>query len=265
VRQILTNLLGNALKFTSKGRVALSVALAGSIGEEATLTFRVEDTGSGIPKEDLERIFHPFEQVLAPPSEWGTGTGLGLAISRQLAKLMGGSLTAESTGEAGSAFTFQATFQLCPDSAEAPLGRAESPVAPGETVSKREILFVDDSPDNRKLVALQLEHLGYQSRLLKDGTELLEMSKEALDEISVVLLDCQMPTMDGLEVARRFRRLSYSDRRYIPIVAVTANAMPRHRQVCLEAGMDDYLSKPYSLEELSRILATWIEPAEDPG
>jgi len=247
LRQVLVNLLGNAVKFTSQGEVSLSVS--GARGEDGgpRITFVVRDNGPGIPKEDQERIFDSFSQVDASISRKYGGTGLGLAISRSLAEQMGGSLSVES--ELGQGATFYFTIPVV-TMAEFPPPACRAPEAPPTDLPPLRVIVAEDNPVNRVVALTFLRRLGYQADSAVNGLELLAaMERSAYD---VVFMDMQMPEMDGIEATRRVRQ--QFEGRQPRIVAMTAAAFPEDRARCLEAGMDDFISKPMDMVDLAQAL-----------
>jgi signal transduction histidine kinase/CheY-like chemotaxis protein/HPt (histidine-containing phosphotransfer) domain-containing protein len=254
-RQVLVNLLGNAVKFTPRGevRVELSVRSLGDGRCEAH--FAVVDTGIGIPADELDRLFVAFDQLDGSLARQQGGTGLGLAISRRLTELMGGRIWVESTVGEGSAFH----FTLPGEAAPAPPCRPAEPAGMDRGLARRhplKILIAEDNPVNRRVMVGLLEHLGYEADLASNGLEVLAaLERRPYD---VVLMDIQMPEMDGLEVTRRIRLHTgqpSAGRRQPRIVALTAHAMSGDRERCLAAGMDGYLSKPVQIAELEAALA----------
>jgi signal transduction histidine kinase/ActR/RegA family two-component response regulator len=247
VRQVLVNLLGNAVKFTAAGEVSLTVSAAARDNGRVSLSFVVRDTGPGIPVEDQERIFESFSQVDASITRKYGGTGLGLAISKLLAEEMGGNLRLESRPGSGAAFFFTVPADVATDQA------SDAPAEDGRLsdLPSLRIAVAEDNPVNRMLARAMLERLGYQADIVEDGAELLDrMRSESYD---IILMDMQMPRVDGLEATRRIRRDWPADRQP-RIVAMTAAAFPEDRARCLAAGMDDYVSKPVGSEELARVL-----------
>jgi len=262
IRQILTNLLGNAVKFTREGAVSLVIAPASGEGFRA-LDFSVEDSGPGIAQETLGQLFKPFSQADSTVSRQFEGTGLGLAISRRLAEAMGGTLGVESTPGVGSKFTFRFPLENPPpplpkDLTDAPPATDAVPEAAG-TAKPPEgslILVVEDDAANRLLAGKMLEHLGCRVEFAVNGEEAVEAF--ASGKYSAILMDMQMPVMDGMEATRRIREIETGPR--TPIVALTANVMPGDREMCLEGGMDEFLTKPFKLEDLKRMLARFLQP-----
>jgi len=246
LRQILVNLLGNAVKFTEAGEVSLAV-VAKSLDGKFEIAFVVKDTGPGIPLEHQQRIFESFSQVDATISRKYGGTGLGLAISKSLAEQMGGSMRVAS--EVGHGATFHFTI-LAEETEARPSGTAATTaledVQPPDLPAMR-VIVADDNAVNLKVAVTVLKRLGIDADSAANGVELLAaLSRDVYD---VVFMDVQMPEMDGLEATRRIRREIPSDRQP-RIVAMTAAAFPEDRARCLDAGMDDYVSKPVGMEEL---------------
>jgi len=255
IRQILLNLIDNAIKFTRQGGVDLRVTFEPA-GDDIACRFSVQDSGIGISAETQTRLFQAFSQADSSTTRRYGGTGLGLAVSSQLAGLMGGRLTAESTPGQGSRFTLH--LLLPPTTAEL----AELPELPTIQLRGR-ILVVEDHPVNQKVLAHQLRDMGLQHAMAASGTQALDLLAE--DAFDLVLMDWQMPEMDGLEATRRIRMLP-TGIRHIPIIALTANANTGFRETCLAAGANDYLSKPYSEAALAALLAQWlpqVRPAAD--
>jgi signal transduction histidine kinase/ligand-binding sensor domain-containing protein/ActR/RegA family two-component response regulator len=253
VRQILVNLLSNAVKFTEKGEVAVEVSLHGPGLREGEIVLEVEvrDTGIGISPNRLERIFLPFSQADSSTTRLYGGTGLGLAICRRLAEILGGGIWVESEPGRGSVFRFTIPCEV-PGEAEAEPDRQAEPPAGAVDVPPRplRILLAEDNSINQRVALLMLEMLGYSADVAGNGLEVLEALRR--QRYDLVLMDVQMPEMDGLEAARRIRE-EWRDGPWI--VATTANALRSHREECLAAGMDDYLTKPVGLDDLSRVLA----------
>ncbi|MFL6233647.1 MAG: ATP-binding protein [Thermoanaerobaculia bacterium] len=249
-RQVLVNLLGNAVKFTPGGGVRVELSVRPLDDGRFEAHFAVADTGIGIPAEELDRLFVPFSQLDGSLARQRGGTGLGLAISRRLVELMGGRIWAESAVGQGSIFHF-----TIPGEAAAPPPRRPA-VLPGRLdrgLARRHplsILLAEDHPVSRRVTAGLLAHLGYEADLASHGREVLE----ALESRSydVVLMDVQMPELDGLEVTRRIR--SQLAGRQPRIIALTAHAMSGDRERCLEAGMDGYLTKPVQIAALEAAL-----------
>jgi signal transduction histidine kinase/CheY-like chemotaxis protein len=259
VKQVLHNLIGNALKFTARGEVGLAVSMS-----DGLLRFHVIDTGEGIPKQSIERIFDAFEQGPSGITPARSGAGLGLTISRRLARAMGGDVTCRSVPGKGTTFEFTVAFKPTPKTpsprpsvseevaAAAPAPGADIPARPGR------VLVVEDNEVNALVVRGMLEQMGVQAELAENGqTALANMGRFAYD---LVLMDCQMPVLDGWEATRIWRaqeRRLHHDAR-TPIVALTASAAAGERERCLEAGMDDYLSKPFTREALGELVDRYL-------
>ncbi len=247
---MLVNLLGNAVKFTPQGEVGVVLSVRPVDGGRFEAHFAVTDTGIGIPGEKLDRLFVAFSQLDGSLARQQGGTGLGLAISRRLIELMGGRIWVESAVGQGSTFH----FTLPGEAAPSPLRRQAVPHHMDRELARRHplrILLAEDHPVNRQVTAGLLAHLGYTADLASHGLEALA----ALESRSydVVLMDVQMPEMDGLEVTRRVRGQAAG--RQPKIIALTAHAMAGDRERCLAAGMDGYLSKPVQIAELEAVLA----------
>ncbi|WP_226700116.1 ATP-binding protein [Qipengyuania gaetbuli] len=255
LRQILLNLVGNAVKFTEKGRVDISVRVEGS-----NLVIDVEDSGIGIAPNRIDNIFDPFVQEEASTTRRFGGTGLGLAISRQLAEILGGSLGVDSMPGVGSRFSLRVPLEQAKGAVPAPgkqerrAGHMAAPKANGR------ILLAEDHDINRMLVTAMLEDLGQRVRIAHDGAEAIAAVLDAADRgdpFDIVLMDIQMPGCDGYTATREIRRsgITPSD---LPIIALTANAFPEDIAAALEAGMQAHLAKPLVFEELAASLARWL-------
>ncbi len=247
IRQILLNLVDNAIKFTHRDRVELSAHFE-AVGDAFACRFSVTDSGIGMSPETQAGLFQAFSQADSSTTRRYGGTGLGLAISSQLATLMGGQLSVESTPGQGSCFTL--SLQLA--ATDLPLVELPTPSA---LQLHGHILVVEDHPVNQKVLAHQLRELGLQHTLAASGREALELLGSA--HFDLVLMDWQMPEMDGLEATRRIRQLHGSAGR-TPVIALTANASAGFREACLAAGANDYLSKPYTEAALSALLMQWL-------
>ena len=249
LRQILINLLGNAIKFTDKGEVTLAVSASQPQEGRQRISFMVRDTGPGIAPEHQQRIFDSFSQLDASITRKYGGTGLGLAISKSLVEQMGGQVRVDSEPGHGATFCFSIVVEPVdhiPMSAAPAVKNGDAGKLP-----PLRIIVADDNPVNRKVAVSFLKRLGYQADAAANGLELLDRLRRATYD--VVFMDVQMPEMDGLEATRRIRSElppSYQPR----VVAMTAAAFPEDRARCMEAGMDDYVAKPVGLEELSAVL-----------
>ncbi len=259
VRQILVNLLGNALKFTDEGSLTLRVAPVRTERDKAgRLSFAVADTGIGIPPGMQAAIFDSFRQADGSTARKFGGTGLGLAISRELAELMGGEIRVASSPGAGSTFVFTAPFPQAAHNAVAP----KTTAAPPPPTRRLRVLVAEDNQVNIKLMTIHLKKLGHESAVATTGEAALRLlAEEAFD---LVLMDIEMPAMDGLTAARAIRAGGDARcpiaARDIPIVAVTAHVSDEVRQACAEAGMNGYIGKPVNLEELAEVIARLAAP-----
>ena len=255
LRQVLLNLVGNALKFTTEGQVTLRI---GALPEKAPLVhgvrFAVEDTGAGIAPHEQALIFEPFAQG-ATRARHETGTGLGLAISRQLIALMGGRLQLEGSSERGSCFAFELRLRAAPNAATAarPALGAVVGIEPGRALPR--VLIADDEPANRRLLRSLLEPLGFPVQEAQNGLEVLEiLGRWPAD---VMLLDLRMPGLDGLEVTRRVRADPAHAR--LRLIAITAHALEDERQQILAAGCDQVIAKPFRDEEIFEALQRFFD------
>jgi PAS domain S-box-containing protein len=266
--QVLLNLTSNAVKFTEKGRVEVEVALAASGDGEATLHFCVADTGIGMTPAQQAGLFNAFTQADTSTTRKYGGTGLGLAISKQLVELMGGHLYAASEEGEGSTFSFvvrlqcQSAEQLAA-AAPAEAGSRGEPSPALESIAGVRILLVEDNSINQEVARELLERRGIQVDLARNGAEALRMIADADLAYQAVLMDVQMPVMDGLEATRRIRLIPDFER--LPIIAMTASALTSERKLCIEAGMNDQVNKPIDVAELFATLSRWIgTPGSDP-
>ncbi|HMM19804.1 MAG TPA: PAS domain S-box protein [Selenomonadales bacterium] len=247
IRQVLNNLIGNALKFTESGTVAVSVATLQKTPEQATLRFSVADTGIGIAGEEQARLFHSFSQLDGSITRKYGGTGLGLVISKRLVEMMGGKIWVESQKGRGSVFGFTLELSWTPAQASAP--------APGDLRSKtasaasgRKVLVAEDDKVNQRVLVSILEQEGHAVDVAVNGRE--AVAAAAATAYDLIVMDIQMPEMDGLEATKAIRRLEADKGRYTPIIALTAYALGGDREKFLRAGMDEYIPKPFQPFEL---------------
>lgn len=251
IRQVLTNLMGNAIKFTDRGEVSLTVELDGPPGEHARLLFTVADTGVGIPPERLEDIFDPFQQALEGSTRAHGGTGLGLTITASLTRLLGGRIEVDSVVGEGSIFVVSVELEVA--AAEtSPEPSAAPTVAPVRGSAPR-VLLAEDHLMNQKVASRLLRRLGCEVDVASDGAEAIRMVEER--SYALVLMDLHMPDVDGIEATRAIR--AEPRNAGLAIVALTAAAMAEDRQRCIDAGMDDFLAKPFEVPELRRVIDTW--------
>ncbi|MGE0494741.1 MAG: response regulator [Vulcanimicrobiota bacterium] len=245
LRQILVNFISNATKFTDEGEISVR-ALA---SQDGRLRLEVQDTGIGISQEAGRRLFQPFSQVDSSPSRRYGGTGLGLSIVRRLAVLMGGE--AHFASEVGAGSTFWCDLPLQPAEALAVGETPPSCNALGEHAAGLRVLVAEDNPINRRVVLLQLQKMGVAAEAVANGREAIEAAKR--EPFDLILMDCQMPELDGYEATRRLRAAGHDT----VVVALTAHALKGERQKCLAAGMNDFLAKPTSAIDLEAALYRW--------
>lgn len=260
VMQIVTNLLGNAIKFTERGGVSLSLQMGQADADRVQLKISVVDTGIGMGEDDVARIFSPFYQADSSSSRRFGGTGLGLSISQRLAACMGGVLQCSSKPGVGSRFDFeivlQAASQLVQPVADTAL-IGESCEWPRASQQKR-ILVAEDNSINQKVIERILKGMGYAVVLAANGREALALLDRI--ECDLILMDCQMPELDGFQTTAFIRQGVTKAPRNIPIIALTANVMPGDSERCIEAGMNGYLSKPVLRPKLASILEDLLPP-----
>ena len=268
IRQILLNLAGNAVKFTERGEVMIRVCLISQDEHSVIVRFEIEDTGIGISAAVLKRLFQPFVQADGSTTRRFGGTGLGLSISKRLVELMNGDIDVTSIEGQGTTFSFTLPLGLRDESAvkpvESPGGmiqrhlpaasshQEESAVKDGQ---QRAILLVEDNIANQKLATIMLKKLNYAVGIANNGLEALAEVKNR--RYDAILMDCQMPDMDGFEAARAIRALGGDSQ--VPIIAMTANALQGDKEKCLAAGMDDYIAKPVNLKTLQLMLEKWVK------
>ncbi len=263
LQQVLSNLLGNAVKFTDRGEVVVRVERQSEHEDTHMIRFSVQDTGIGIPEGGRERIFNPFSQVDSSLTRKYGGTGLGLAICKQLVGLMDGEIGYESVVGRGSTFWF--SVPLKKSQSRPGKGGAESNLEVGAlgngqagATSSARILVVEDDEINRQVLLGDLRQLGYGATSVKNGEEAVEAVMAS--DYDVILMDCQMPRMDGYEATEKIREHEKPSGKHTPIIAVTAHVMPGDRERCLKAGMDDYIPKPVKRSQLGDSLTRWLRP-----
>lgn len=261
LQQALLNYVSNAIKFTDRGKIIIRVLVEDDGGDDwVRLRFEVEDSGVGISGEVLSRLFSAFEQADASTTRRHGGTGLGLAITRKLAGLMGGDAGASSTPGVGSLFWFTAALRRVHDDEAQPSERAidDAEKTLLRDFSGRRVLLVEDEPINREIAVLMLEDVGLLVDRAEDGMQATEMV--AAVAYDLILMDMQMPRMDGIEATRLIRELP--GRHRVPILAMTANAFAEDRARCLAAGMDDFMAKPVQPERLYAMVLRYLSLAE---
>ncbi|WP_177200685.1 ATP-binding protein [Roseateles sp. YR242] len=258
IQQILHNLVGNAIKFTDVGGVSVDLSTVQDNRSGALLRCAVQDSGEGIPADQLERIFAPFEQVVAHKVRRHDGTGLGLTIARELARAMGGDLRCVSTPGLGSVFEFTLPLQACEAPAVTEPARPPGVAAQPPRLSGR-VLLVDDSMVNLLVATTMLQRCGLEVTTAEHGLEALEQLRGR--RFDLVLMDCQMPELDGFSATRAWRE--EEARRLLPrtpVVALTASAVNDDRDRCTTAGMDDFLLKPFEMEDLLAVVGRHLRP-----
>jgi signal transduction histidine kinase/CheY-like chemotaxis protein len=252
IRQILVNLVGNALKFTERGRVTIEPLWQSLDHELLWFTCTVRDTGIGIPAESLELMFNAFQQADSSISRRYGGTGLGLPIARTLAERMGGTLRAQSEEGVGSVFTLEIPLALYKQPLPVLTPRGHTGNDHGEG---RDVLLVEDNAVNRTVVEAMLRSLGFTVSVVTDGAQAVRSAESRT--FDAILMDCRLPVIDGYEATRQIRQLpGCAD---VPIIALTANALQGDREACLSAGMNDYLAKPFKRTDLQQILQRWVQ------
>ena len=265
LRQIIVNLVGNAIKFTGRGYVRIHTRIENGHGGSAYVRIDVEDTGIGIPKEAIGHIFEPFTQADSSASRRYGGTGLGLAVSSKTASLLGGEIVARSEPGKGSTFTVTIDPGPLDDvrwlDAMPEIGETSHTVVPKKAKQRWQgkVLLAEDGPDNQRLISLLLRKLGLQVMIAENGAVAYREALQSAEQGSpydLIFMDMQMPEMDGYEATRQLRLAGWDG----PIVALTAHAMASDRDLCLSAGCDDYLTKPIDRERLATVIGDHLQP-----
>ncbi|MBD1586573.1 ATP-binding protein [Pseudomonas typographi] len=255
IRQVLVNLVGNALKFTEQGAVSIQAQCQVLDRQLVWFTCSVADTGIGIAAETLERMFIAFQQADSSISRRYGGTGLGLPIARTLAERMGGTLHARSEPGQGSVFTLEMPLALqAQPVATAPVHAATGRTNPAQAGQNQHVLLVEDNPVNQTVIEAMLRSLGYEVSVATDGAQAVIQVRDG--HYAAILMDCRLPVVDGYESTRQIRRLPGC--KALPIIALTANALLGDREACLAAGMNDYLAKPFKRADLQQLLQRWL-------
>lgn len=262
IRQVLTNIVGNAVKFTEQGAIIVDARITEPDAETSRLRITVEDSGIGMSEAEIERVFEPFSQADSSTTRRFGGTGLGLAICNQLVRLMEGEIGVQSTPGVGSTFWFEIPLQRSAgglDLADAARGDRDHVAALQRLAGNARILVAEDNVINQKVVLMQLNKIRLKADAVSSGIEVIP----ALQSIGydLILMDCQMPEMDGFETTRAIRLQTHQSWSRIPIIALTANALKGDREKCLSAGMNDYISKPVNLQDLAEVLGKWLPRA----
>ncbi len=258
-RQVLINLMGNAVKFTEKGEIELAIDVEEEDHDRLMLHAKVRDTGIGIPSDKLDSIFEVFQQADGSTTRKFGGTGLGLSICKKIAKHMGGDIQVESTLGKGSTFHFYAWVE------KSKKRLIQEPVVRNRAVVKEEdkedaghslhILVAEDNPLNRKLARHMLTRAGYRLDMVENGKQVVEKYISAPGKYDLILMDIQMPEMDGREATRMIREKGFD---HVPIIAMTAESMKGDREKCFDAGMNDYISKPIRREIVFQMIKKWV-------
>ncbi|MFT3683931.1 MAG: ATP-binding protein [Phycisphaerales bacterium] len=255
LRQIISNLIGNAIKFTARGEVRVAAVLVdGPEGEGRLLSITVADTGIGIPPASLTNLFQPFVQADATMSRRFGGSGLGLSISRTLARMLGGDIVAASEPGKGSTFTATVNAGIDQVSAQFMSGPVLPQAAGSGAVLRGKVLLAEDGPDNQRLFTHHLTRAGATVEVVPNGEQAVAKATSPAGGFDLILMDMQMPGTDGYEATRRLRAMGYEG----PIVALTAHAMAADRERALSAGCDDYLTKPIARDALIRACQKWL-------
>lgn len=254
IRQILSNLVSNAIKFTHEGTVMLKVEVLSKTTSVATIRFEVEDTGIGISEANIKNLFQAFNQVDSSTTRKYGGTGLGLSICKKMVELLSGEIGVKSQVNKGSSFFFSIPFALITKNSES---FSQDMLAASNWTRIPHVLIVEDLPINHKVLTLFLNKLGCSSRVVENGIDAIDLlSRESFD---LVLMDCQMPGLDGYQTSRAIRKSASPRVKNVPIIATTASAVSGDRERCIEAGMSDYLSKPMRLVDLKKAIATCLD------
>jgi len=256
LRQILTNLLSNAIKFTQRGEVKLQIGWLNETSTTAKLRFEVCDSGAGIPAAAMGKMFQAFSQADSSTTRKFGGTGLGLSICKKLVELMGGVIGVTSTEHKGSVFWFD--LELKKSSVSLKDLRIADILEPSPNITGARVLIAEDNMINQVVALGQLKKLGCHADAVANGTEVINALRSF--SYDLILMDCQMPELDGYETSRLIRRDSTTSFHKIPIVAMTANAILGDKERCLEAGMNDYISKPVKINDLASTLERWLGP-----
>lgn len=262
MKQVLLNLIQNAIKFTYRGHIMVSAKVVSENEDEVVLEISVQDTGIGIPEEQQDKVFDPFTQIDASSTRKEGGTGLGLAIVRKLVAFMGGAVQIKSSEREGSTFSFTLSFEKLKDVGNhAVIEHEGTALEKNRTVAEKaleqkEVLLVEDNTINQKVAKAMLEKMGYKIDIAFNGAEAVDALQQK--NYGLVLMDLQMPVMDGYEATRTIRSSGEVLNSEVPIVAMTANATKEDRQQCLDAGMDDYVPKPVERKVMMNMLKRWL-------
>ncbi|RBP27104.1 signal transduction histidine kinase [Marinobacter pelagius] len=262
MRQIIAGLLDNAIKFTSEGTITVRAGCFPLEENTIVLNCAVNDSGTGMPAERMHDIFNSFEQLDSGSTRRYGGTGLGLSLVQRLVELMGGHIQVESDLGQGSSFRFELPFELGPTVISGATRKAASARSPDEGVSHA--LVVEDNPVNQRVASAMLNRLGFRTDTAANGEEAVNIVQRNHTGYDLILMDCQMPVMDGYEATRRIREWERSNgQQGIPIIALTADVLPATESICLGSGMNDFLAKPVRKENLQEVLGRWTVIREE--
>ncbi|MBQ23577.1 ATP-binding protein [Alcanivorax sp.] len=263
LRQVLSNLISNAVKFTQEGGVTVTVSVQPVRGDWLDLSIAVADSGIGIPEEKISGLFKAFSQIDSSTSRRFGGTGLGLAIARKLSEMLGGTLTVGSQEDAGSVFTLSLRLFFREQTAASGAAGRHGLADPEQQALHGLVLLVEDNVVNAMVARRILEQMGVTVVTASNGEEALEKARQR--DFDCILMDVQMPVMDGLEATRRLRQWEREQGRApMPVVALTANAMHEERERCLAVGMNSHLAKPFRRQQLARALSPYLTPGRVP-
>jgi CheY-like chemotaxis protein len=262
LKQVLINLCSNAIKFTAKGYVRVHVKLVQKTSASVHLQFEVQDTGIGISKENQAKLFSSFAQAEVSTARKFGGTGLGLAISKNLVQMMGGEIGLESEEGKGATFHFNVALGLPETNAD----NAEKKAKKEDSTfhfTKLKILLAEDNVINQKVAILNLQKLGHEVLVVSDGLQALEIYKKEMPDL--VFMDVKMPIMDGTEATIKIREFEKDNKilKKVPVVAMTANSQKSDKIEYIAAGMDDYLSKPFNINDLEQLFERIRKQLED--
>ncbi|MGE0267957.1 MAG: PAS domain S-box protein [Candidatus Omnitrophota bacterium] len=266
LRQVLVNLINNAIKFTHKGKIITEIKVASRTNNEVMILFSVIDEGIGIPKDKHDKIFDIFAQADDSTTRRFGGTGLGLAISKRLVEMMGGRIWAESEVSKGSTFNFTATFKLVKESALSSVADMDLAGVDEKFIEEQlkglKVLLAEDNLINQKIAIKLLEKQGWTVSAVDNGQE--AVNRAINDNFDVVLMDANMPVLDGLEATRLIRDNERTTGKHVPIIALTARAMQEDKSRCLNAGMDGYVTKPIDRKELFLTIGKIVSKGKEP-
>lgn len=255
LRQVLINLVSNAVKFTNQGGVYLVASSLPTVDNKLVVEFTVKDTGIGISPEKCDRLFQPFSQLDSSMTRKYGGTGLGLAICKSLVGMMGGDIRVESMEEKGATFVFSIQVAVPEHELEGCSREEEGTADQVDEANRSKVLVVDDHPINQRLMVSMLDKLGYRADVAEDGNQAVELARKSAYDF--IFMDLQMPVMDGLEATSLIRQESSGSPDKTVIIAMTANVMEGIQDRCTAAGMDGYISKPLKLSSIKQMISRY--------